>query len=78
MSVEPFPATVEPAVVTAVDSTSGPGQGEASAGAVAEQVRALLEGLADRAVAEHGEVFADIHGVLQNALSDAGRDPAPR
>jgi len=38
---------------------------------------ALLERLDGAAVAEHAEVFADVHGVLQNALSDAGPASAP-
>ncbi|MCW2602334.1 MAG: hypothetical protein JWN61_469 [Pseudonocardiales bacterium] len=63
---------------SAVPRAVAPAPGAASAGPVTDEVRALLAHLADRPVAEHAEVFADIHGVLQNALSDAGRDPAPR
>lgn len=70
MSAEP------PAVALAAPPAAAPP--EASAGPVTAEVRAQLERLADRPVIEHATVFADIHGVLQNALSDAGRDPAPR
>ena len=47
------------------------------AGPVTQQVMALLERLDGAGVAEHAEVFADVHGVLQNALSDAGPASAP-
>lgn len=61
--------SVEPLAAAAAETPAGP---------VAGEVRSLLGGLADLPVAEHAKVFADVHSVLQNALSDAGRDPAPR
>lgn len=61
----------------AAGQTPAETQADAPARPVTAEVRALLAKLPDRPVDEQAEVFAAIHGVLQNALSDAGRDPAP-
>lgn len=81
MSVQPPPAEhIAAAEQVAAEhiASVGPDSAEPAPGPVTAQVGALLEGLAGRPVAEHAEVFGSVHSVLQNALSDAGRDPAAR
>lgn len=55
----------------AVDTgAAAPGAAEAD-GAVTAQARAILARLERTAVAEHAEIFAEVHTLLQDALSDA-------
>lgn len=58
---------------------AGPDEAQGEEGHVlVEEVRRRLDGLGERAVSEHAEVYADLHERLQDALVEADADSGDR